>query len=114
MGLDTSLKERTKRFAIGVPIFLGVYIVLILLYIHPHWPIDLVGWLILIVVGIPISLCLEWIGESVFSDKVGLKISSEKFSIKRIVFSLFVSAVIVGALVLLWLVFGSFIRHHFG
>ena len=64
-------KGRIKRFAIGVPIFLGVYLALILFYIHPHWPIDLIGWAILVLAGIPISLGLEWIGESVFSEKAG-------------------------------------------
>jgi len=106
-------KERFKRYAVGIPIFLIFYVVLILLYLYPHWPTDLVGWFILIVVGIPISLCVEWVGEILFSERIGLRISGKKFSVTRIVFSLFVFLVIAGVLALFWFVFGPFIRQHF-
>ncbi len=106
-------KERFKRYGVGISIFLAIYVVLILLYLYPHWPIDLVGWVILMGVGIPISLCVEWVGESVLSERIGLKISGKSFSVTRIVFSLFVFLVIAGGLALFWFVLGPFVRQHF-
>ena len=106
-------KERIKRYTIGTLIFLVVYLALILFYIYPHRPIDATGWSILFLAGIPISLCLEWIGESIFSKKTGLKISGSRISAKRIMFVFFIFAVIAGALTFLWFIFGHFIRQHF-
>ena len=102
-----------RRYAVGVPIILGVYLILILFYIYPHLPIDIVGWFVLILIGIPISLTLEWIGESILSEKVGLKISGKKVSGKRVIFLLCIFIFVLGILALLWFIFGSFIRHHF-
>jgi len=110
---NAPLKERLKRYAVGIPIFLAIYVVLILLYLYPHWPIDLMGWFILIVVGIPISLCLEWIGESLLSERISMKISSKKFSMRRIAFSLVVFLLISGVLGFFWFVLSPFVRHHF-
>ena len=110
---NKSQKDWGKRYLIGVLVVLVVYLALLLYYIYPHWPIDLLGWFILILVGIPISLCLEWIGESIFSKEVGQKISDRKLSAKRIIFSLLVFVGIAGVFVILWFIFGSFIRPHF-
>jgi len=110
---NESRKERVTRYVIGVLVILVVYLVLLLYYIYPHWPIDIVGWFILMLVGIPISLCLEWIGESIFRKEVEKKISDKKFSAKRITFSLLVFLGVAGVFVILWLIFGSFIRPHF-
>jgi phosphatidylserine synthase len=107
-------KERIKRCAIGVPVILGIYLILILFYIYPHWPNDLIGWIFLILAGIPTFIFLELFGETVFIEKTGMKISKKRFSVKRIVFSIFVVGVIIGTFVLIWVNFGSYIRHHFG
>jgi len=106
-------RERTTRYAIGLPIFLGVYILVILADIFPFRPTDLIGWAVLILAGIPILLCLEWIGKSVFSKKVGHKISDDKFSFRRIIFSLFIFLAVAAVFTLLWFVFGPLIRQHF-
>lgn len=108
-----SCKDRVVRYAVGIPIFLGVYLVLMLFYVYPHWPLDLIGWAILVLAGIPASLCLEVIGEFVLSEESGQEISNNKFSIKRVVIALLVFAVIAGASILLWFAYGSSIRHHF-
>lgn len=106
-------KKRIKQYLAGFLVVLGVYLVLIILYIYPHRPIDLVGWSILILVGIPVSIFLEWIGEIAFSKKAGLKISGEKFSTKRLLVALLFFVLLGGVLVLLWLIFGSIVRPHF-
>jgi phosphatidylserine synthase len=106
-------KARIARYAVGVPIFLGVYLVLALFSVYPHWPIDLTGWSILIFAGIPASLCLELIGNLVFTEERGQKISSSRLSAKRVVIALLIFIVIVSAFVLLWFAYGSLIRAHF-
>lgn len=106
-------RKRIIWYITSFLIFLGFYLVLILLYIYPHWPMNVVGWFILIVIGIPISLYLEWTGEFVFNKKVGLKISHKNFSVKRIMLALFVFIVIGGILVFLWFIFKSFLSQYF-
>lgn len=86
MESNESQKGWVKRYVIGVLVVLVVYLVLLLYYIYPHWPIDLVGWFILILVGIPISLCLEWIGESILVRKLGKKYRIKSFQLKGLYF----------------------------
>ena len=111
--LKEQWRERINRYAIGLPIFGGICILVILADIFPFRPADLIGWAILILAGIPILICLALIGESVFSKKVGQNISDGKFSVKRVVLALFVFLAIAGILTLLWLYFGPFMRQHF-
>jgi len=109
---DMPEKDRLRRYAVGIPILLGVYLILLLFYIYPHWPIDIIGWLILIFGGVAISLFLEWIGESLFTEKTGLRLSGKKFSLNRIVVTLLVFIAIACGLAVLWLLLGSFLRPH--
>ena len=108
-----SARERVMRYLVGIPISLGIYLGLILLYIYPHWPADQLGWFILILVGIPVSFCLEWIGNYFFNKETGSKISEKRISVKRIALGLFVFISIAGGLGLLWVLFGFHIRPHF-
>ncbi len=111
--LPHSAREKVMRYLVGIPISLGIYLGLILLYIYPHWPADLTGWFILILVGIPVSFCLEWIGNSFFSKETGSRISEKRFSVKRIALGLFVFISIAGGLAFLWVLIGFHIRPHF-
>lgn len=108
-------KERIVRYATGISILFATYLVLMLLYVYPHWPIDLIGWSILILAGIPVFLCLE--GVVVFTKERGQKISSNEFSIKRVITALIISLIILSLIAsascLLWVAYGSFIRTHF-
>jgi hypothetical protein len=106
-------KDRISRYLFGWLVVLVVSLALFFFAFHPHWPVDIVGWLILILVGIPISFCLRWIEHSIFRKEIGQKISAKKFSVKRIIFSLLVFAFLTGVFALLWFVFGSLIRPHF-
>ncbi len=113
-GPKTGWKERIIRYLIGIPIFLGVYLVLTLLYTYPNWPNDSKGWGFLILVGISVSVCLEWIGESVFSEKVGFKISAQRISRRRMILSVLLFFICLSILILLLFAFASFVRHHLG
>ena len=70
-------KERVARYAIGLAVLLVVYLLLVLVYVYPHWPIDLVGWAILILVGVPVSFGLELIGGNIFSRRLGQRFSGK-------------------------------------
>ncbi len=106
-------KERLVRYAVGIPIFLIVYLVLALFYIYPHLPINLKGWAILIFAGFPIAICLEFIGEFTFIKETGQKILNKKFSVRRVLIALLVFAVITGVSIFMWFAYGSLIRQHF-
>lgn len=110
---DRTWNQRIVRYAIGIPIFLTIYLILMLLYIYPHWPADLIGWTILLFVGIPICLFLELIGESVLRKETGQAISTKKFSIKRLLVAISICIRIIVVLVLLWSTWGSSISIHF-
>jgi len=112
-NFNGALKERFFRYAIGFFILLVVYLVLLLFYIYPHWPIDLIGWAILILVGIPLALFLELISEFFFNKKTGQKISDAKFSIKRILIVIMAVIIIFGVLALFWYRWSSVIQPHF-
>jgi len=62
-NLSVGRLSRLKRWLIRLPIAVGIYVGLIFLYIHPHKPTDLVGWLLLFFFGIPVSGFLEWFGD---------------------------------------------------
>lgn len=106
-------KNRLRRYAVGMPILLGVYLILLLFYSYPHWPVDLFGWLILILGGVPISLFLEWIGEALLSQNTGSTLSGKKFSFKRIILALLLFIIIGCTLAFLWFLFSPFLRQHF-
>lgn len=106
-------KGQIKRYLIGFSIILSLYLILILLYIYPYWPIDITGWCFLILVGIPIAMLFEFFGESIFNKKVGSKISNKSFSLKRIGFSLCLLLILIIGGVFLWNELASLIGHHF-
>ncbi len=111
--INGTWKERIVRYAVGIPIFFGIYLALMFFYVYSHWPIDLIGWSILILAGIPASLCLELIGKLGFTKERGQKVSSNRFSAKRVMIALFFVILIVSAFGLFWFVYGSFVRTHF-
>jgi hypothetical protein len=70
--------------AFGVLSVSIVLICLLLLNLFPWVPSSLTGWVILVVVGIPLYILLEGLGEVFFSEKVGKSISDKDFSGVRI------------------------------
>lgn len=105
--------QKVIRYLIGILILLATYLVLTLLYIYPHWPIDISGWFILILLGIPISLILEWLGEIIFTKESGQKISNKTFSFKRLIIALVIFVSIIVTLSLLWFAYGSMLTKYF-
>lgn len=110
---EVDWKERIVRHAIGFAVLLVVYLLLVLIYVYPHWPIDLIGWGILILVGIPVSFCLELIGGNIFSRQVGQRVSSKGFSVKRIAIVLLIILGVAGAFFFFWTACEPFVRPHF-
>lgn len=73
-----------KRYFIGIPLFIMTYLGIIFLAIYPRRPIDWIGWVILIFIGIPIACFLEWIGEYLAKKDSKKSVSEKKLSLKRI------------------------------
>ena len=57
---------------------------------------NVIRWVILIVLGLPLYLYGEWVGEKLFSPVTGERISSKAFSWKRIIYGLFIFLVTFG------------------
>jgi len=112
-GAPPTWKKGIVRHFIGIPIFFLIYFILALFYIYPHWPIDLIGWSILILVGILFSLAFEMVGLYVLTDRIGYSISHQKCSLLRIFISLMIFLSIIGLMGLFWLELAIFIRPHF-
>jgi len=75
---------------------IAFYLIVILVNIYPLRPLRAVDWILLTAMGVPMCLCLEWFGESLFCDKLGKKLSSKEFSINRILVVLFVFLLAAG------------------
>jgi heme/copper-type cytochrome/quinol oxidase subunit 4 len=108
-NLSKDAKSRIRRYAIGIPIFIGLYLVLVFLSNYPLWPKDAIGWIFIIFVGIPLSLCVEWLGELVFKKKI----LDKKVSFKRLLFALLIFICLFVCSIGLWLVFEAYFRQHF-
>jgi len=106
-------KKGIFRILLGFGFIAALYTLFILLGIHPYWPNGLAGWLILIALGIPLSLFLEWIGGFVFSKEFGQKISNKPFSIGRIIYALWSFLLFFACLFFLWRIFGPWLGVHF-
>ena len=108
------MDTKIKRISVGIIILAVFYIPLILFSIYPLKPLEITGWLIIILIGMPILLALEFIGESIFNKKVGMKISEKRFSTFRVIIALLIFLTFgIMFYVLMWH-FESLIRVHFG
>ena len=89
-------RGRRKRYIVGTVVGIAFYLIVILVNIYPLRPLRAVDWILLTAMGVPMCLCLEWFGESLFCDKLGKKLSSKEFSINRILVVLFVFLLAAG------------------
>ena len=81
----------------GSLLLLAFYVPWLLSGIFPHRPRGVIGWLILMGIGVPASLALELSG-SILNEKRGRAISSATFSAGRILIMLTFLSAILGAL----------------
>jgi hypothetical protein len=90
-----------------------VYALSILVNFFPHWPRSIVGWLILLLVGVPVSMLLETAGQFVFSERHGRAISPAAFSGKRLAILLVFFSLAFAVLYGIWLLVWPRISEHF-
>ncbi len=109
MGNKESLLRRTIAATIGF----AAYMVLIFLSIFPHLPVSTVGWLIVIFVGIPAALLVQWIGELLFNERFGKKISRKPISLGRMTIAIFVAICYVGLAYLAWTTLAVYVHQFF-
>ena len=105
---------KTPEAAFGVLFVSIILICSLLLALFPWAPSSLTGWVILVVVGLPLYVLLEGLGEVVFSEKVGKSISDKAFSGARILYSVAVMLTFYGLVYLIWQVVSVYIRPYFG
>lgn len=101
------------RIIIGFLSLVAFCTVFLLLDIFPHRPNSLAGWLILVIVGIPSWIIIEWFGEIVFSKKLGYRISDKPFSGVRIIYALVVFLAFLGIMFLLWKILDPLVGLYF-
>ena len=77
-----------------------------LLYLSPHWPKTILGWLLVIIFGPPLwflgESLFEWATETIPSD-----------SVTTIVYIFIVLLLMVGVCILFSMLLGDYLRPHF-
>ena len=101
------------RIIIGLLFLVAFCTLFLLLDIFPHKPNSLAGWLILVIVGVPSWVIIEWFGGIVFSEKLGYKISDKPFSGARIIYALVVFLAFLGIMFLFWKILDSLVGPYF-
>jgi heme/copper-type cytochrome/quinol oxidase subunit 4 len=112
-GLNQSCIQQIRRYAIGYTILIGMYLIFILLYIYPHWPKDVIGWLILIFAGIPVAVGFDLIVEIISNKEKGWQVSKKTFSLKRILVGIIFCLTMITISIFIFLAFSTYIGHHF-
>jgi len=99
--------------ALGI-LFVGLALTgVLLLNLFPYAPSSLAGWVLLVVVGIPLYVLLEGLGELVFNDKVGRRTSDKDFSGARILFGVVLMLAFYGIVYLVWQAINEYVRPYF-
>jgi hypothetical protein len=70
--------------------------VIVVLEFIPDTPTTAGGWVLLLVVGPPVYLAFELVGDWLFSAKTGASISAARFSLARVAVAIAVTAVVLG------------------
>jgi hypothetical protein len=105
---DNSFFFRGIRFLGGFVFFLVIFIIGIFLNLYPYYPKTLIGWVLLIVFGIPIYLAGEWFYGKLYSQKISDKISKKKFSLARIFIALVITLASLSIFYLAYFLFLKF------
>ena len=105
--------KKALRISSGTCLVILVYVLSVLLNFFPHWPRSIVGWLVLLVIGVPLSMLLEAVGLFVLTERQGRAISPAAFSVKRLAICLLFFGLAFAALYGIWLVIGTRISEHF-
>lgn len=86
------------RIWFGAALLVLIIPALFLLLLCPTHPVTFVGWVIWTFCGIPLYLLGEFLGEKIFSDRIGSKIEPDqkKISAKRVFYGIIVVVIVVG------------------
>jgi len=90
------------RIILGLLFMTATCTLLLLLDMFPYRPHSFTGWAVLIGVGVPCWLSLEWIGGIVFSNRVGYQLSDKRFSAARILCCLAILMTFYVLMFVLW------------
>jgi hypothetical protein len=111
--------SRFRRILKGVGFTIGVVamFVVILVFTFGVIPKTILGWVLLLVVGMPLAFLVEYISEVVMSDRISRKLDpagpSNPVSLPRIAYAL--AVLIVGSLLVVLFVWfaGEWLSRHF-
>jgi hypothetical protein len=68
---------------------------LVVLQLAPNVPETRGGWALVVVLGPPVYLGLEWVFGGLFSKETGARISASRFSVARIAVALLIALVVI-------------------
>ncbi len=74
----------------------------LLLYIYPHWPSFWQEWAILLLLGLPYYILLDWIIGFVIRGKIGENVAQGTTTFSRLVFGLIIVAGVIGVVLMTW------------
>ncbi len=106
--------NKTLRFLGGV-LFVNVFAAGMFILFGGLWPKTPIGWVLLLGLGGPVWLFVEYIGDKLFAEKVSKKIdSSEKtVSISRIIYGVIVMVIFLALFAVTQYYFKGFLTKHF-
>lgn len=71
-------------------------------YIYPNWPTAWQDWAIVIALGIPFYVLLDWIIGFILRGKIGENVAQATASLPRLIFGLVMAAGVAGVLLAIW------------
>ncbi len=101
----------------GIGALLVLYTVLVLLQIAPTLPKTPVGWAIVILIGIPAYILMEWFGELLWdrADRshigtwVTTRTADKQFSWIRVGYRLMVALLVISLAIIAWIAFADYL-----
>ena len=105
-----------KRFFLYLAAWLFIGVPFALLY-GGIWPKNITGWIIVVVFGVPILILGEFVGETLFSQRIGRALDPAKIdkllSARRIAYALVIGIAVTALILLLGYLFRSHVGKYF-
>jgi|SRR6266481_9877518 len=98
----------TKVFSngLGIAISTVLCVVFILFAIYPYRPFGVIGWLVLILIAVPIVLGLELVGKGLLENKLVTRLGR----ISRVIFGIIAVLLLAALIWIMWDLVKPFLR----
>ena len=99
-------------------LIIGCFSLLVLLEIAPGWPKTVIGWIVVIIIGIPAYILVQGGGEALLGriddSRIGTwvtdKTAETSFSLLRVSFKLAVVLILISFVIIIWLLIGNYLK----